>query len=31
MSEQVETARGLLDDADREYAAGDKLQASEKL
>ena len=31
MSEHVETAQKFLDDADREYAAGDILQASEKL
>ena len=30
-SEHVETAQRFLDDADREYAAGDILQASEKL
>ena len=30
-SEHVETARKLLVDADREYEAGDALQASEKL
>ena len=30
-SEHVETAQRYLDDADRDYAAGDILQASEKL
>lgn len=31
VAEHVETARQFLTDADREYAAGDALQASEKL
>lgn len=30
-TEHVETARRFLEDADREYEAGDMLQASEKL
>ena len=31
MSDHVETAQRFLNDADREYAAGDVLQTSEKL